>query len=185
MKINLIPVCDSGISYGGDVTNDAINRFRQYLLGVVIVCPEEEFEYSEEFAAPSNITKANFSAVITLFREPKTIGQITAFIHLDGMNINLTGTGGAYGQKFLDCLARNEVQPWFYPLKDAYANIEKNVGNSQFYKDEDISLYKKLQIWEKFLINIVLPNLYTESVGLLGLSRKTGSWLESWRAEDI
>jgi hypothetical protein len=89
MKINLIPTSPSGVSYGGHVTNAAIQRFRPYLLGVVVVAPSDGFEFDGDRPTPENITKAELNTVITLFREPNTIGQVTGFIHLKGMNINV------------------------------------------------------------------------------------------------
>ncbi|MBN3871857.1 hypothetical protein [Nostoc sp. JL33] len=184
MKINLIPVSEPGISYGGDVTNEAIKRFRKYLLGVVAVC--SEFEYSGERATPRNISIANFTAVITLFREPKTIGQITGFIHLDGININLSGTGGRYGQQFLNCLVENEVEPWLYPAERAIEQIGEYVGNPKWYiKHEMMPLDTVLSLWERFIINVILPQLHTTRIGFFGLDNKTGSWQDSWQVGDI
>ncbi|MBN3949083.1 MAG: hypothetical protein HWQ38_22490 [Nostoc sp. NMS7] len=111
MQINLVPVCEPGVSYGGEMMRDAITRFRKRLLAVIIVCPEEDFEYSDEEARPDNITRVHINAAIALFREPGTIGQVTGFIHENGMNINISGTGGWYGQEFMKCLTQNNIQP--------------------------------------------------------------------------
>ncbi|AUB39672.1 hypothetical protein COO91_05670 [Nostoc flagelliforme CCNUN1] len=35
MQINLVPVCDPGVSYGGEMMRDAITRFRKRLLVVI------------------------------------------------------------------------------------------------------------------------------------------------------
>ena len=117
MQINLVSVCEPGIAYGGKMMREAISRFRTRLLAVIVVCPESDFEYSGEEARPDNITFAHITAAIALFREPGTIGQVTGFIHEEGMNINRSGTGGAYGEEFMKCLTQNDIQPWFYPTK--------------------------------------------------------------------
>ena len=117
MQINLVPVCEPGVSYGSKTMTNAITHFRKQLLAVIVICPEESFEYLGEEPRPDNITSAYINAVIVLFREPGTIGQVTGFIHEDGININRSGTGGAYGEKFMECLTKNDIQPWFYPVK--------------------------------------------------------------------
>ncbi|MBD2529226.1 hypothetical protein H6G97_06430 [Nostoc flagelliforme FACHB-838] len=109
MQINLVPVCDPGVSYGGEMMRDAITRFRKRLLAVIVVCPKEDFKYSGEEARPDNITRVHINAAIALFREPGTIGQVTGFIHENGMNINLSGTGGWYGEEFMKCYSKSYI----------------------------------------------------------------------------
>lgn len=79
MQINLIPV-SKGIPYANDVITEAITRFRKHLLTVIVVCPEDGLEYLGEELTPESITRAGINAVIVLFREPGTIGQITGYI---------------------------------------------------------------------------------------------------------
>ncbi len=187
MQINLVPVCEPGFSYGGGMMRDAITRFRKRLLAVIVVCPEEGFEYSGEEARPNNITRTHINAAIALFREPGTIGQVTGFIHENGMNINLTSTGGSYGKKFMQCLIDNDIQPWFYPVKPVYEKFQKWSGKSEKFSGLDLDLpnHARLKYWEQFLINEIVPHLYTESMGFLGLNSRTGTWQNSWQADEI
>jgi len=189
MQINLVPVCEPGNPHGGEMMRDAIARFRKRLLAVIVVCPEEGFEFSGEEARPDNITSAYINAAIALFREPGTIGQVTGFIHENGMNINLSGTGGRYGQQFMKCLSQNDIQPWFYPVKPVYEIFQKWSGKS----DEqlisrvglvDLLTHERLKYWEQFLIDKIVPHLYTKSMGFLGLNSRTGTWQESWQADE-
>jgi len=188
MQINLVPVCEPGNSHGGKMMRDAITRFRKRLLAVIVVCPEECFEFSGEEARPDNITSADINAAIALFREPGTIGQVTGFIHENGMNINLSGTGGWYGQEFMKCLIQNDIQPWFYPVKPVYKIFQEWSGKSDeklFSRvDLDLSTHERLKYWEQFLIDKIVPNLYTKNMGLLGLNSRTGTWQESWQADE-
>jgi hypothetical protein len=177
MQINLVPVCEPGNPHGGKMMRDAIARFRKRLLAVIVVCPEEGFEFSGEKARPDNITSADITAAIVLFREPGTIGQVTGFIHEDGMNINLTGTGGSYGKEFMKCLIQNEIQPWFYPVKPVYEIFFSRVGL-------DLLTHERLKYWEQFLIDKIVPNLYTKNLGFLGLNSRTGTWQDSWQADE-
>ncbi|WP_373536168.1 hypothetical protein [Microcoleus sp.] len=188
MQINLVPVCEPSFSYGGEMMRDAITRFRKRLLAVIVICPEEGFEYSGEKAIPDNITSADITAAIALFREPGTIGQVTGFIHEDGMYISLSGgTGNSYGKKFMNCLTKNDIQPWFYPVEQVYDIFQKWSGKSEVFSllDLDLSTHERLKYWEQFLIDKIVPNLYTESMGFLGLNSRTGTWQKSWQADEI
>jgi hypothetical protein len=188
MQINLVPVCEPGNPYGGEMMRDAITRFRKRLLAVIVVCPEASFEYSGEEARPDNITRTHINAAIALFREPGTIGQVTGFIHENGMNINISGTGGRYGKEFMKCLIQNEIQPLFYPVKPVYDIFQEWSEKSDIFSvrgDLDFSTHERLKYWEQFLINEIVPHLYTESMGFLGLSRRTGTWQKSWQADEI
>lgn len=186
MQINLVPVCEPGISYGGKMMRDAITRFRKRLLAVIVICPEEGFEYSGKKPRPDNITSADITAAIVLFREPGTIGQITGFIHEDGMNINLTGTGGSYGEEFMKCLTQNDIKPLFgsrEKVYDIFQNMsEKSLNFSQI--DLGLSTHERLQYWEHFLINEIVPHLYTENMGFFGEIHRTGTWQQSWQADE-
>lgn len=188
MQINLVPVCELGNSLGGKMMRDAITRFRKLLLAVIVVCPEEDFEYSGEKPRPDNITSADITAAIALFREPGTIGQVTGFIHEDGMNVDLfrRGTGGWYGKEFMKCLTQNNIQPWFYPVEPVYEKFKKWSGKSENFSllDLDLSTHERLKYWEHFLIDKIVPHLYTESMGFLSLSDRTGTWQNSWQADD-
>ncbi|MEB3883743.1 hypothetical protein [Lyngbya sp. CCY1209] len=186
MQINLIPVCDPGISYGIDIIIDAINRFRKQLLAVIVVCPEDGFEYSGEEPRPNNITSAHVNAAIALFREPGTIGQVTGFIHENGININRSGTGGAYGDKFMKCLTDHEIQPWFYPVLPVYKKFLEwgNIDNFSSI-DSDLLTHVRLQYWKQFLTDEIAPHLYTDRLGLFGLVKRTGSWRQSWQSDEI
>ncbi|HEY9694417.1 MAG TPA: HEPN domain-containing protein [Oculatellaceae cyanobacterium] len=186
MQINLVPVCEPGNSHGGEMMIDAITRFRKRLLTVIVVCPEAGFEYSGEEARPDNITHADINAAIALFREPGTIGQVTGFIHEDGMNINISGTGGWYGQKFMKCLTQNNIQPWFYPVKSVYERFKEGSGKSEDFSglDVDLSTHKRLKYWELFLIDQIVPHLYTENLDPFGLNRRTGTWQKSWQTDE-
>ena len=185
MQINLVPVCDPGVSYGGEMMRDAITRFRKRLLAVIVVCPEEDFEYSGEEARPDNITCIDINAAIALFREPGTIGQVTGFIHENGMNINLSGTGGWYGEEFMKCLTQNNIQPWFYPVKPVYERFQEWSGKSEnFYElGLDLSNHERLKYWEQFLIDEIVPHLYTEMLSIFG-GRRTGTWQKSWQTDE-
>ncbi|MEG5066598.1 hypothetical protein QUB33_23565 [Microcoleus sp. B3-A4] len=189
MQINLVPVCEPGISHGGEMMRDAITRFRKRLLAVIIVCPEEGFEYSGEQARPDNITSADITAAIALFREPGTIGQVTGFIHEDGMYISMSGgTGNSYGKEFMKCLRENDIQPWLYSLERVYKTFQNLSDKSDIFSRRDLDLlltHERLKYWQKFLINDIVPHLYTESMGFLGLSRRTGTWQKSWQADEI
>lgn len=188
MQINLVPVCKPGISHGGEMMRDAITRFRKRLLAVIIVSPEEGFEYSGEQARPDNITSADITAAIALFREPGTIGQITGFIHEDGMYISLSGgTGNSYGKEFMKCLIENDIQPWFYSRERVYETFQKLSDKAEFFAMRDFDLlltHERLKYWEQFLINEIVPHLYTESMGFLGLNSRTGTWQKSWQADE-
>lgn len=187
MQINLVPVCEPGVSYGGEMMREAITRFRKRLLAVIVVCPEAGFEYSGEEARPDNITRTHINAAIALFREPGTIGQVTGFIHENGMNINISGTGGRYGQEFMKCLTENDIQPWFYPVKSVYEKFQEWSGKSESFSgiDLDLPTHKRLQYWEHFLIDNIVLHLYTERMGIFGLSHRTGTWQKSWQADEI
>ncbi|WP_445244924.1 HEPN domain-containing protein [Microcoleus sp. OTE_8_concoct_300] len=189
MQINLVPVCEPGVSYGGEMMRDAITRFRKRLLAVIIVCPEEGFEYSGEQARPDNITSADITAAIALFREPGTIGQVTGFIHEDGMYISLSGgTGNSYGKEFMKCLLENDIQPWLYSLERVYKTFQNLSDKSDVFSRRDLDLlltHERLKYWEKFLLNEIVPHLYTESMGFLGLNSRTGTWQKSWQADEI
>lgn len=186
MQINLVPVCDPGVSYGSEIIRDAITRFRKRLLAVIVVCPEEGFEYSGEEARPDNITRTHINAAIVLFREPGTIGQVTGFIHENGMNINLSGTGGWYGEEFMKCLTQNNIQPWFYPVEPVYEKFKEWSGKYDEFSgiELDLSTHERLKYWEQFLIDNVVPHLYTEMLSFFGGIR-TGTWQKSWQADDI
>lgn len=188
MQINLVPVCKPGISHGGEMMRDAITRFRKRLLAVIIVSPEEGFEYSGEQARPDNITSADITAAIALFREPGTIGQVTGFIHEDGMYISLSGgTGNSYGKQFMKCLIENDIQPWLYSRERVYETFQKLSDKSDVFSLRDLDsllTHERLKYWEQFLINEIVPHLYTESMGFLGLSRRTGTWQQSWQADE-
>ena len=184
MQINLVPVCEPGNPHGGKMMRDAITRFRKRLLAVIVVCPEKGFEYSGEKARPDNITSTYITAAIALFREPGTIGQVTGFIHEDGMNVNLSGTGGRYGKEFMKSLSQNDIQPWFYPVKPVYDIFQEWSGKSENFSRADLSTHERLKYWEQFLIDKIVPHLYTESMGFLGLNSRTGTWQESWQADD-
>ncbi|MEZ2238480.1 hypothetical protein [Microcoleus sp.] len=184
MQINLVPVCEPGNPYGGEMMRDAITRFRKRLLAVIVVCPEAGFEYSGEEARPDSITSAYITAAIALFREPGTIGQVTAFIHENGMNINISDTGGRYGKEFMKCLTKNDIQPWFYPVKPVYEKFREWSGKSEIFSTADLSTHERLKYWEQFLINEIVPHLYTRRMGFFGLSSRTGTWQESWQADE-
>ncbi|MGB3265961.1 MAG: hypothetical protein WBA89_18615 [Microcoleus sp.] len=186
MQINLVPVCEPSFSYGGEMMRDAITRFRKRLLAVIVICPEEGFEYSGEQARPDNITSTDITAAIALFREPGTIGQVTGFIHEDGMYISLSGgTGNSYGKEFMKCLIKNNIQPWFYPVESVYDIFQKWSGKSEVFSllDLDLSTHERLKYWEQFLIDKIVPNLCREVLGIFGGSR-TGTWQESWQADE-
>jgi|GEM_PF-945559 len=185
MQINLVPVCEPGNSYGGEMMRDAITRFRKRLLAVIVVCPEEGFEYSGEEARPDNITRVHINAAIALFREPGTIGQVTGFIHENGMNINISGTGGRYGEEFMKCLTQNNIQPWFYPVKPVYKRFQEWSGKSEAFSgvDLDLSNHERLKYWEQFLIDEIVPHLYTEMLSIFG-GRRTGTWQKSWQTDE-
>ncbi|NQE36627.1 hypothetical protein [Microcoleus asticus] len=189
MQINLVPVCESGNPYGGEMMRDSITRFRKRLLAVIVVCPEAGFEYSGEEARPDNITRTHINAAIALFREPGTIGQVTGFIHENGMNINISGTGGRYGKEFMKCLIQNDIQPCFYPVKPVYDLFQEWSEKSETFSRQDLDLglstHERLKCWEQFLINEIVPHLYTESMGFLGLNSRTGTWQKSWQADEI
>ena len=184
MQINLVPVCEPGNPYGGEMMRDAITRFRKRLLALIVVCPEAGFEYSGEEARPDNITSAYITAAIALFREPGTIGQVTGFIHENGMNINISDTGGRYGKEFMKCLTKNDIQPWFYPVKPVYEKFREWSGKSEFFSTADLSTHERLKYWEQFLINEIVPHLYTRRMGFFGLSSRTGTWQESWQVDE-
>lgn len=186
MQINLVPVCEPGVSYGGEMMRDAITRFRKWLLAVIVVCPERDFEYSGEKPRPDNITSADITAAIVLFLEPGTIGQVTGFIHEDGMNINLTGTGGSYGEKFMKYLTKNDIKPLFCSLEKVYNIFQKLSEKSLEFSriDLGLSIHERLQYWEHFLINKIVPHLYTENMGFFNEIHRTGTWQQSWHADE-
>jgi hypothetical protein len=43
MEINLIPVCQPGVSYGEEILTEVLTRFRSQLLAVIVVCPEVHY----------------------------------------------------------------------------------------------------------------------------------------------
>lgn len=184
MQINLVPVCEPGNPYGCEMMTDAITRFRKQLLAVLVFCPEENFEYSGKKPTPDNITYAHINAAIALFREPKSIGQVTGFLHENGININFSGTGGRYGKEFMKCLTKNDIQPWFYPAKPVYEQFEQWSGKSDNLSLDELLIHKRLQYWEQFLIDNIVPHLYTESLDIFGESRRTGSWQKAWQADE-
>jgi hypothetical protein len=103
------------------------------------------------------------------------------------MNINLTGTGGSYGEEFIKCLSQNDIQPLFGSLEKVYDIFKKSSGKSLDFSRVDLGLstHERLKYWEQFLIDKIVPLLYTESMGFLGLSRRTGTWQKSWQADEI
>lgn len=185
MQINLVPVCEYGVSYGCDMMIDAITRFRKQLLAVIVVLSEGQ--YSGKQAKPDNITRANINAAITLFREPGTIGQVTGFIHENGMNINISGTGGRYGKKFMQCLTQNDIQPWFYPVELVHEKFKELSGKSEDFSGIylDLSTHKRLKYWEMFLIDEIAPHLYTESLSDFFDFNRTGTWQKSWQIDEM
>jgi hypothetical protein len=191
MQINLVPVSQRGISYGGEVITQAITRFRKFILAVIIICPEEDFEFEGEKASPANITRAWISNTIVLFREIGTIAQVTGLIHENGTNINISGTGGRYGKELMDCLSQNNIQPWFYPMESVLQHIENlpdNLFNFNIQEGsifQEVSIYKRLKYWEQFLVDEIVPNLYTESLGAFSFMTRTGTWQDSWKANDV
>jgi hypothetical protein len=191
MQINLVPVSQRGIPYGGEVITQAITRFRDFILAVIIICPEEDFEFEGEKASPDNITRAWMNSTIVLFREIGTIAQVTGLIHEDGTNINISGTGGFYGKELMDCLSQNNIQPWFYPMKSVLqhiGNLQDNPFNFNVQEGsifQEVSIYKRLKYWEQFLVDEIVPNLYTESLGAFSFVRRTGTWQNSWKVNDV
>lgn len=121
-----------------------------------------------------------------MFREPGTIGQITGFIHEDGMNINLTGTGGSYGEEFMKCLTKNDIKPLFGSREKVYDIFQKMSEKSLNFSQIDLGLstHERLQYWEHFLINEIVPHLYTENMGFFGEIHRTGTWQQSWQADE-
>ncbi|MDF5717489.1 MAG: hypothetical protein PUP93_27395 [Rhizonema sp. NSF051] len=195
MKINLIPVCAPGYPYGGVVINEAIERFKKYLLSVVIVYQKETLEFTAELAAKEiptykkiptsrNVFKADFVAVIALFRESNTIGQVTGFIQLDGMNLDKKGKLGECGSKLLDCLTQNKIEPWFYDSEEALVRIMQHTELIDWDKITSLPLVELLSLWEKFVVDHIVPHFYSTSFGAFNSSRKTGSWSDSWKADD-
>ncbi|MDZ8225848.1 hypothetical protein [Nostoc sp. ChiVER01] len=120
-----------------------------------------------------------------MFREPGTIAQVTGFIHENGMNINISGTGARYGEEFMKCLTQNDIQPWFYPVKPVYERFQEWSGKSEnFYElDLDLSNHERLKYWEQFLIDEIVPHLYTERLNIFG-GRRTGTWQKSWQIDE-
>ncbi len=185
MQINLVPVSQRGISYGSEVITQAITRFRKFILAVIIICPEEDFEFEGEKASPDNITRAWISNTIVLFREIGIIAQVTGLIHENGTNINISGTGGHYGKELMECLSQNNIQPWFYPMQSVLQHIENLSDDSFNFNLQESSPFKRLKYWEQFLVDEILPNLYTESLGVFSFMRRTGTWQDSWKANDV
>lgn len=126
-----------------------------------------------------------------MFREIGTIAQVTGLIHENGTNINISGTGGRYGKELMDCLSQNNIQPWFYPMKSVLQHIENlpdnpfnfNVQEGSIF--QEVSIYKRLKYWEQFLVDEIVPNLYTESLGAFSFMTRTGTWQDSWKANDV
>jgi hypothetical protein len=80
-----------------------------------------------------------------------------------------------------------DIQPCFYPVKPVYDIFREWSEKSDIFSirgDLDFSTHERLKYWEQFLINEIVPHLYTESMGLLGLSRRTGTWQKSWQADE-
>lgn len=183
MHINLIPACEYGTSYGGDLLREALARFRKQLLAVIIVCHEEQLKHTGPFPLADNITSAWIDAAIVLFREPGSIGQVTGFILEEGLNINWSGTGGRYGQAFLRCLVDHNVRPWFYPMNTVLELMAQWSGQGETFDLEGLPNYQRLEYWERFLIDKISPLLYSETWGIAG--DRTGSFPKSWQAGDI
>jgi len=87
----------------------------------------------------------------------------------------------------MKCLRQNDIQPWFYPVKpvyDIFQEWSQKSGTFSIRGGLDLSAHERLKYCEQFLINEIVPHLYTESMGFLGLSRRTGTWQKSWQADE-
>ncbi|NEO74727.1 HEPN domain-containing protein, partial [Moorena sp. SIO3H5] len=94
-----------------------------------------------------------------------------------------------YGQKFLQCLTQNDIQPWFYPVEPVYERFKEKSETltfNDFYGNngDSFQTHERIKYWEQFLIDKIVPRLYTEFMGL-GKIRRTGTWQKSWQADEI
>jgi hypothetical protein len=71
------------------------------------------------------------------------------------------------------------------PVYDIFQEWSQKSGTFSIRGGLDLSAHERLKYWEQFLINEIVPHLYTESMGFLGLSRRTGTWQKSWQADEI
>ena len=104
MRLNLIPASPNGVSYGEWTLELLMEKFKKQILGVVIILDREKTEFYGNAPSVDGIQKADFEAVIVLIRELYSVGMITGFIVENGLNIRLSGMGGALGKQFLDFL---------------------------------------------------------------------------------
>jgi hypothetical protein len=85
----------------------------------------------------------------------------------------------------MECLSQNNIQPWFYPMQSVLQHIENLSDDSFNFNLQESSTFKRLKYWEQFLVDEILPNLYTESLGVFSFMRRTGTWQDSWKANDV
>jgi transcriptional regulator with XRE-family HTH domain len=167
MYINLIPSSESGISYGIDTMIEAVRRYRSYLLAAIRLIAGED---------PNNTSNQTF---ILLFREPGSIGMITGFINDSGTNIKYSGTGGHYGEEMVKCLEEHGIKPMM-------GSMDKLTHSyPELFKDTDRdSVVDRLPFWRNFIEREIITNLHSTAYGFLSMESYTGSWEESWQAED-
>jgi hypothetical protein len=183
MLINLIPVCDSGVSYGSGVLIQALTWYSPYLLRFVVICDTDPFAFKGKEPTPQSILKANITAAIALFREPGTIGQVTGFIQENGLNINLSGTGGAHGKEVMECLSECSIQPQFCSAQKVAEAMSRLAGKGGEFQLSNLSLFLRLEYWKRFLIEEIAPQLYTDVGGNWFGKKVSGTWQRSWDAE--
>ncbi|NJO82066.1 MAG: hypothetical protein HC828_04210 [Blastochloris sp.] len=177
MHINLIP-CEDGVSHSSSLLIEAIQRFHTQVLAVVIVC-SDQYEYTGPVPRPDTITRANIYAAIVLFREPRTIGQVTGFVLEEALNINISGTGGAYGQALLDCLATQGIQPFLLLRETVFETMEDWVPPAECADFPQLPVHIRLAHWENVLINLIIPQLWRTSP----FETETGAWQDTWHTD--
>lgn len=170
MYINLIPTSKKGVSYGIWTMIEAVKRFRPNLLAAVRIVQEENSRVVDE-----EIEFTEDQTFILLFREPASIGMMTAFINEWGTNIKASGTGGRFGKEMVECLKEHQIEPILLSKEkvfEEYPGLQLNTGDY---------LIKRLPYWTELIENEVITMLYSTSSGLL--EKYTGGWRESWKAE--
>ncbi|MEA5499471.1 hypothetical protein VB834_11250 [Limnoraphis robusta Tam1] len=84
----------------------------------------------------------------------------------------------------MQCLIQNNIQPWFHPVIPVYDQFLNWSGKLDYSALDELSTEETLLYWKRFLINEIIPEFYTERVGLLLMSHRTGSWQTSWQVGD-
>ncbi len=189
MRINLIPVLPVDRLSPFKMTTQAIENFRPYVLSVAIVVPIGKLNFAQHETQHETILSLladvdlDSCTVISIFREPKTIGMLTGFLHLKTANANVSRAGENHQKEFLDCLSQHQVVPNVLEEDSKHkTNQYTRQRNRLFYRE--LKLDKLTECWERFIINTMIPMSNTSFSDNSTPPTITGTMMESWAAND-